>query len=282
MHLSIVSKSRRRAPAFTLIELLVVIAIIAILAAILFPVFAQAREKARATSCLSNVKQLALGELMYVQDYDETYPLTAAQRDGNDPNSDQYYWLEMIDPYVKNGGSNSQDLRAKTSIYVCPNYLVGAPLADEAGNTRPGPPDDAPVTGQYPLTSYAPNFSPTTAWWALGQSWAGENASAGTLAATGKPSQQIMLAPNHDCCVETWGGGGANNWTRAARRHTGGANYAMLDGHAKWYRGPHPQYGIDPTPPVVAGTTEAAGTSIATYIQNRPNAPIFFFPRAGE
>jgi prepilin-type N-terminal cleavage/methylation domain-containing protein len=59
---------------FTLIELLVVIAIIAILAAILFPVFARAREKARQTSCLSNVKQLSLGMLMYTQDYDERLP----------------------------------------------------------------------------------------------------------------------------------------------------------------------------------------------------------------
>jgi len=65
---------RRRSPAFTLIELLVVIAIIAILAAILFPVFAQAREKARQTSCLSNMKQIGMGLMMYTQDYDETYP----------------------------------------------------------------------------------------------------------------------------------------------------------------------------------------------------------------
>src|SRR6267154_425236 len=66
---------KNHASAFTLIELLVVIAIIAILAAILFPVFAQAREKARQASCQSNLRQLGLATLMYVQDYDETYPL---------------------------------------------------------------------------------------------------------------------------------------------------------------------------------------------------------------
>src|SRR5947208_15971108 len=68
------SNAMQRRNGFTLIELLVVIAIIAILAAILFPVFAQAREKARAISCVSNEKQVSLGVLMYVQDYDETFP----------------------------------------------------------------------------------------------------------------------------------------------------------------------------------------------------------------
>src|SRR5689334_2904246 len=94
------SRTARRCGAFTLIELLVVIAIIAILAAILFPVFAQAREKARAISCLSNLKQAGLAYAMYVQDYDETTPL---QRSA-DTASGRPYWYVLIQPYVKNWG----------------------------------------------------------------------------------------------------------------------------------------------------------------------------------
>jgi prepilin-type N-terminal cleavage/methylation domain-containing protein/prepilin-type processing-associated H-X9-DG protein len=97
---------------FTLIELLVVIAIIAILAAILFPVFAKAREKARQTSCLSNLKQLALGILMYSQDYDELYP--GSYWNGPPPppwNGFWDYWCYQIMPYVKNN-----------QVFVCPSY----------------------------------------------------------------------------------------------------------------------------------------------------------------
>jgi prepilin-type N-terminal cleavage/methylation domain-containing protein/prepilin-type processing-associated H-X9-DG protein len=99
---------------FTLIELLVVIAIIAILAAILFPVFAQARAKARQASCTSNVKQLTLGFMMYVQDYDETFPFwnwgDSYIKGSRTPNHFESFWVNAIYPYVKNGG-----------VYACPS-----------------------------------------------------------------------------------------------------------------------------------------------------------------
>ena len=85
---------------FTLIELLVVIAIIAILAAILFPVFARARESARTSSCLSNVRQIATGIMMYIQDYDETYP--AATNISRAFNTQWPQLRTIVQPYVKN------------------------------------------------------------------------------------------------------------------------------------------------------------------------------------
>jgi len=98
--------------AFTLIELLVVIAIIAILAAILFPVFAQAREKARQTSCLSNLKQINLAWQMYLQDYDEVMAPFWINH-VNDPNigaNTQWWWPKLTEPYIKNW-----------AIYRCPS-----------------------------------------------------------------------------------------------------------------------------------------------------------------
>src|SRR5690348_17111289 len=101
--------ARFNSRGFTLIELLVVIAIIAILAASLYPVFAQAREKARAISCLSNMKEVALGHLMYLQDYDEMLCPAAITNGGP-------YWPLMVLPYIKN-----------TGVYSCPSTNIKWP-----------------------------------------------------------------------------------------------------------------------------------------------------------
>src|SRR5690606_5238627 len=98
----IIQRTRRH--GFTLIELLVVIAIIAILASILFPVFARARENARRSSCTSNLKQIGLGLLQYTQDYDEKNPFTnrGPNADGDsDKTNGSYKWMDAIYPYVK-------------------------------------------------------------------------------------------------------------------------------------------------------------------------------------
>jgi len=94
---------RRKQGGFTLIELLVVIAIIAILAAILFPVFAQAREKARSSSCLSNNKQIALAHSMYAQDYDETLPLALNTLVLEPTTGVASRWEDAVKPYIKGG-----------------------------------------------------------------------------------------------------------------------------------------------------------------------------------
>jgi prepilin-type N-terminal cleavage/methylation domain-containing protein/prepilin-type processing-associated H-X9-DG protein len=122
LNLTRIRRSNSMVKAFTLIELLVVIAIIAILAAILFPVFAQAREKARQTSCLSNLKQLTNASMMYTQDYDETWPLTTqisgsyiwtVPLDGDsqeDINHEKSLWAVSLNTYIKSNG-----------VFVCPS-----------------------------------------------------------------------------------------------------------------------------------------------------------------
>ncbi len=108
---------------FTLIELLVVIAIIAILAAILFPVFAQAREKARQITCLSNEKQLGLGMLQYIQDSDESFP----QGQYFDANGTPLDWGNAIFPYIKNGQASNTSgatliYNGKGGVFSCPDF----------------------------------------------------------------------------------------------------------------------------------------------------------------
>jgi prepilin-type N-terminal cleavage/methylation domain len=141
---------KRTVAAFTLIELLVVIAIIAILAAILFPVFAQAREKARQASCLSNQKQIGLAILQYVQDYDETYPLKERNAAGSELQQitnnggtigadNPVTWHFSVNPYVKNGQQAVFNpwlggLEMEGGIWHCPSYPVQKPREYAANN----------------------------------------------------------------------------------------------------------------------------------------------------
>ncbi|MCW3097879.1 MAG: prepilin-type N-terminal cleavage/methylation domain [Chthonomonadaceae bacterium] len=171
----------RSSKAFTLIELLVVIAIIAILAAILFPVFAQAREKARQTSCLSNTKQLGLSVLQYVQDYDEMFPKSHGNNGKNPPNNSiwSYSWAVVVQPYVKS-----------YEVFRCP---------DESNK-------QAPAAWMGVAISYDVNQDDdyTNHWIAYGPFGMGSkpgdfwNYDSLTLAALTQPTDSIMIAERHN------------------------------------------------------------------------------------
>jgi len=126
---------------FTLIELLVVIAIIAILAAILFPVFAQAREKARQTSCASNEKQILLATLQYTSDYDENLPGTIFPKNGTDQ-TNGYTWMTAVLPYIKNGtssvGYTERGVIQEGGVFSCPSVILGGfPVYSPANDVMP-------------------------------------------------------------------------------------------------------------------------------------------------
>ncbi|MEA3400883.1 MAG: prepilin-type N-terminal cleavage/methylation domain-containing protein [Armatimonadota bacterium] len=211
----------RRRKGFTLIELLVVIAIIAILAAILFPVFARAREKARQASCLSNLKQLALGMLMYAQDYDETFcalyngptrsePWVPGHPEFNYHPSYGYFdcWSNAIYPYIK----NVQVYRCPSTRYNCYGVAYGLPRhgADPSG-------------GRVSMFGRP------------------------TLAEFRRPAQTLMI-------TEKGAGGGCqyllhHKYYACRDDHNDGMNLAFIDGHAKWLRaehGPIPHPGWEP------------------------------------
>jgi len=189
---------------FTLIELLVVIAIIAILAAILFPVFARAREKAKQSACLSNVKQIGLGILMYVGDYDDRFGgawYTAP------PFRDNLLWTSAIAPYIKNN-----------DIFRCP---TAAFQYIEDSHYNPG----QRIPGTYVM-----NCELQKAYGSSGRNWGNDS----MLARVAYPAQLIMLGD--------FPGGRRYPYIRHCiapdYRHNEGCNLVYVDGHGKWARGP--------------------------------------------
>jgi prepilin-type N-terminal cleavage/methylation domain-containing protein/prepilin-type processing-associated H-X9-DG protein len=286
---------------FTLIELLVVIAIIAILAAILFPVFAQAREKARAITCISNGKQVSLGWLMYCEDYDEVLPPATIYTDATEVYKES--WIEIVYPYIKNGGTKKwpdgsgtdegQSGVTGASIYICPDYSAEPPATDSAGNTLAS----LEAAGyynpqyQYPLLSFAPNDHATFSAWAVdysnGQLLYGVQL--GNLASFAEPANYVMLAENKSCCstvVGGWPSDGNGGWypdsTIFAQRHTGGSTILLMDGHVKAFRGPSPLYQHDPPVAGITDTVEASGSTVCANKYSRPNCTTAYFePRGG-
>jgi len=245
---------RRRVPAFTLIELLVVIAIIAILAAILFPVFAQAREKARSAQCLSNVKQLGLAITMYAQDHDEKMPFNYAYTWPGQ--AYLYYWQDLCRPYVKN-----------EQVYLCPSAGGHTKRGDlNPGKRPPGAPNPL-------IRDYVAN-----AQWGFSQKslvWEGKEYGQKAGSAVSGPfinnwqNDSIALAEIEDTAGtiaifdaregfdEVWRGEQVDayynatgncawEWSAASKnfcqeghthkRHNQGYNVAFCDGHAKWVR----------------------------------------------
>lgn len=187
---------------FTLIELLVVIAIIAILAAILFPVFAQAREKARQVSCLSNIKQLGLGIMMYTQDYDEMFPIHAYwENDWNTAEGKAKYWQGRVLPYIKNLG-----------IFRCPSDAGGSAATTGGG--------DAGTRVSYAFNSIVGTDQVQGEMRGIIMavpSWAPSSVPGQSLAAVGRPAESVMLGEQHTGDVASnaarWWWGEASNST---------------------------------------------------------------------
>jgi prepilin-type N-terminal cleavage/methylation domain-containing protein/prepilin-type processing-associated H-X9-DG protein len=224
----------KRPRGFTLIELLVVIAIIAILAAILFPVFAQAREKARQSACLSNLKQIGTGLMMYTQDYDEAFPCNwFGGLWPTTPDGKQYKWMDAIYPYVKN-----------EQVFTCPSdgttrkkYIFFQHLAKSSQDNwgsyctnvaywdmGPGNPPSSDVSSKQTVRMSMLQRPSDTVWAADGDG--------SFQCAWPSISQQPKVAPGPPRTLGFKGGGGPMLEGALVERHQGHIDVIWCDGHA--------------------------------------------------
>ncbi|HLK15459.1 MAG TPA: DUF1559 domain-containing protein [Fimbriimonadaceae bacterium] len=246
--------------AFTLIELLVVIAIIAILAAILFPVFAQVKEQAKKTACLSNLKQIGLATEMYNADNDDYYAQSKRSdaqpdvddADGSIENPDNGSIFAKILPYTGHGGTASEDVLFQQKLFACPTDP--RPFDDSC-------PDVINIGGPH-VISYLVN-----GWFVWGINESGVNRFADTILYAERHSEPHSdppgspPAPYCDDIYHPWffqpinplTPPGAdemdeNNGAISTHRHSRGANYTFADGHAKfrfWTQTFDPLHGVN-------------------------------------
>jgi prepilin-type N-terminal cleavage/methylation domain-containing protein len=236
--------------AFTLIELLVVIAIIAIIAAILFPVFAQAREAARKTVCLSNTKNIGLAIMMYSQDYDDTIVpwlnSTGAARDS--ARLDRNIWVELLQPYVKNGNvvrrDNLPDFAQipPNGIFLCPSFKVDdqqrvSAAADCDGSNAIAGWPPRQIYAHYGIvtegasgscTQSAPYFNPPASDPIFDDVTA-------TLGQISRPAETVIVTDGVSYMETVANNGIGVYWgCDAGNTHQGGGNHTFTDGHSKW------------------------------------------------
>ncbi len=249
-----INSRRFQASAFTLIELLVVIAIIAILAAILFPVFATAREKARQSACLSNMKQIGIAYTQYEQDYDELVPAGKSFATGAG-------WAGQIYPYLKS-----------TQVYLCPNDIGPGDIISYAANSNlvgytatPRSPIVANISQMtspvrtvllFEVTNENNLLSPSGTWTiptdvnyspagngldsTSGRSLSGNNGGSGgpnvSCATCLKYTTGVVanVCAGGSCAAPAITASGSF-YTSAVGLHTSGSNFLMADNHAKWF-----------------------------------------------